>query len=65
MAEFFQFTDYSWGYSAEQQNTSCRGCIDGKLKLPRGRVLGGTSVIDYMQYSRGNPGDYEQWPHWS
>ncbi|CAH1107826.1 unnamed protein product [Psylliodes chrysocephalus] len=70
MAEFFQFTDYSWGYTAEQQNTSCGGCIDGKVKLPHGRVLGGSSLIDYMLYARGNPADYDKWqrlgnPRWS
>ncbi|XP_062616582.1 glucose dehydrogenase [FAD, quinone]-like [Saccostrea cucullata] len=32
-----------------------------KCAWPRGRVLGGTSSIDYMQYIRGSRHDYDNW----
>ena len=46
-----------WGYWSEPEPG-----LDGrKLWLPRGKVLGGTSSINGMVYSRGHPLDYDEW----
>jgi len=46
-----------WGYTSEPEAAS-----GGRsLPMPRGRVLGGTSSINGMMYTRGNPGDYDAW----
>ncbi len=37
------------------------GLYDRVIDYPRGRVLGGTSVLNYMVYVRGNAGDYDGW----
>ncbi len=44
--------------------------LDRRLYWPRGRTLGGSSSINAMCYTRGHPGDYDEWatlagPGWS
>jgi choline dehydrogenase-like flavoprotein len=41
--------------------TSLTGSIDGKCGFPRGKALGGTSVINGMLYTRGSKGDFDRW----
>uniref|UniRef100_A0A0U9HSH0 Putative salicyl alcohol oxidase n=1 Tax=Chrysomela populi TaxID=154003 RepID=A0A0U9HSH0_CHRPP len=65
-----EFTDYNWGYKSEPQQGFCRGCTGGRMELPSGNVLGGSSIINYMIYVRGNRVDYDRWaakgnPGWS
>src|SRR5437763_1201857 len=42
-------------------------CDSRRIKLPRGRVLGGSSSINAMVYIRGHRADYDGWgiPGWS
>lgn len=47
----------SWNYWSEPEEA-----LGGRrLWLPRGKVLGGTSSINGMVYSRGHPLDYDEW----
>jgi choline dehydrogenase len=48
---------FGWGYASEPEASS-GGRV---LPQPRGRLLGGTSSINGMMYSRGNAGDYDAW----
>ncbi|XP_017779939.1 PREDICTED: glucose dehydrogenase [FAD, quinone]-like [Nicrophorus vespilloides] len=61
LAASFQLTDYNWGYLMEKQDNIGLGMVDQRMAWPRGRVLGGTSVINYMIHVRGNRGDYKRW----
>ncbi|MGD8811079.1 MAG: choline dehydrogenase [Gammaproteobacteria bacterium] len=47
----------NWNYSSEPE----KGTGGRRIHWPRGRVLGGSSSINGMQYVRGNAGDYDGW----
>lgn len=48
---------HNWGYYTEPEAE-----LNGrKLFWPRGKVMGGSSSINGMVYTRGNAGDYDRW----
>jgi choline dehydrogenase len=50
-------TRLNWNYETEPE-----AALDGRrLWWPRGKVLGGSSAINAMCYTRGTPGDYDAW----
>ena len=61
LALFLQQTPIDWQFLTEPQNKSCFGLKGRRSRWPRGRVMGGTSVLNTMLYSRGNPRDYDNW----
>ncbi|MEO7222499.1 MAG: GMC family oxidoreductase N-terminal domain-containing protein [Devosia sp.] len=50
-------THFDWGYRSVPQ----KHLYGRRIACPRGRVLGGTSSLNYMVYVRGNRGDYDTW----
>lgn len=50
-----------WGYRTEPEDRACLGFPERRCKWPRGKVLGGCSVINGMMYMRGTPRDYDNW----
>lgn len=50
-------TELSWGY----ESTSQGGLGNRPFKIPRGKVLGGSSSVNGMVYFRGHPGDFDDW----
>ena len=66
--QFLQKSAMDWAYHTQPQTHACFGLNQRRSFWPRGRVLGGTSVLNVMLYARGNPNDYDNWPkgwHWS
>ena len=49
-----------WMYTADAGKAGL-GLRDGRMMVPRGRMLGGSSGINYMAYVRGHPGDFDSW----
>lgn len=65
--QLLQKTKLDWSYHTEPQRQACLGMSSRRSFWPRGKVLGGTSVLNVMLYTRGNPNDYNSWPrgwHW-
>ncbi|XP_075155875.1 glucose dehydrogenase [FAD, quinone]-like [Haematobia irritans] len=58
---YFQGTHSNWGYKSVPQKHSCKGMNNNQCALPRGKILGGTSSINYMIYNRGNRRDFDRW----
>ena len=49
-----------WMYTADAGNAGL-GLAEGRMMVPRGKMLGGSSGINYMAYVRGHPGDFDAW----
>lgn len=49
-----------WMYTADPGNAGL-GLRDNLMPVPRGKMLGGSSGINYMAYVRGHPGDFDAW----
>lgn len=50
-----------WDYHSVPQTNAALSFREQRLPLSRGKVLGGSSVLNFMIYTRGNPRDYERW----
>ncbi|XP_073985159.1 glucose dehydrogenase [FAD, quinone]-like [Rhodnius prolixus] len=61
LAAYLQLTKLDWQYKSEPQGTACLGMGNKRCNWPRGKVLGGSSVLNYMLYVRGNKKDYDHW----
>ena len=49
-----------WMYTADAGKCGL-GLTEGRMMMPRGKMLGGSSGINYMAYVRGHPGDFDAW----
>ncbi|KOC70383.1 Glucose dehydrogenase [acceptor] [Habropoda laboriosa] len=77
LASVLHITDYVRLHRSEPRPRNVDGsggyCLsmnDGRCNLPGGRAVGGSSVVNFMIYSRGSPADYDAWdaqgnPGWS
>ncbi|XP_046414126.1 glucose dehydrogenase [FAD, quinone]-like [Neodiprion virginianus] len=61
LAGYLQLSQLDWKYKTEPQGDSCLAMQNGRCNWPRGKVIGGSSVLNYMLYLRGNKKDYDTW----
>ncbi|XP_031838198.2 glucose dehydrogenase [FAD, quinone]-like [Nomia melanderi] len=57
----FQLTPLDWQFKTEPSDDYCRAMKGHQCNWPRGKVLGGSSVLNAMLYVRGNKKDYDNW----
>lgn len=60
-AFLLQKTHRDWAYEGVPQKRSARGLNRDRIPIPRGKLVGGGSSINYMLYVRGNYRDYDRW----
>lgn len=48
---------FDWGYDSEPE----QALHERRLVHLRGKVLGGSSSVNVMAFTRGHPGDYDRW----
>ena len=57
LGKMHEYGLFDWGYHTEPEpNMNGR-----KIEAMRGKVLGGSSSINVMAYTRGHRGDYDRW----
>jgi choline dehydrogenase-like flavoprotein len=57
MGKMHDYRMHDWGYETEPEPS-----LNGRrIEAMRGKVLGGSSSINVMAYTRGNSGDYDRW----
>ncbi|XP_063238482.1 glucose dehydrogenase [FAD, quinone]-like [Bacillus rossius redtenbacheri] len=61
IANYLQFSEANWKYKTEPSDAACLGHTNRRCNWPRGKVMGGSSVLNYMIYTRGNWRDYDNW----
>ena len=49
-----------WMFTADPGKAGL-GLHGRRMPVPRGKMLGGSSGINYMVYVRGHPGDFDEW----
>ncbi|XP_014261875.1 glucose dehydrogenase [FAD, quinone]-like isoform X2 [Cimex lectularius] len=58
-----QKSPYDWQYKTVPQKSSCLGMKDRRSLWPGGKVLGGSSRLNYMVYLRGHKTDFDNWTY--
>lgn len=57
LGKMHEYRLHDWGYETEAD----AGLNGRRLEAMRGKVLGGSSSINVMAYTRGHSGDYDRW----
>ena len=57
MGKMHEYDMFNWGYHTEPEPNLNRR----KIEAMRGKVLGGSSSINVMAYTRGHRSDYDRW----
>lgn len=56
-----QLTSMNWQLKTVAQEHAAFGFRNRQIEWPRGKCLGGTSVLNYLLYVRGNRANFDRW----
>lgn len=56
-----QNSAFDWGYRTSRQTHACQALHEQRSRWPSGRGYGGSQILNYMMWTRGNPEDYQGW----
>lgn len=60
-ASHWSLAEYDWGYAAERTGNACLAMERQRCLWPRGKIMGGSSTLNYMIYTRGHRRDYDEY----
>ncbi|KAF2900010.1 hypothetical protein ILUMI_06174, partial [Ignelater luminosus] len=60
-ATYLARSNFNWGYKTVPQKNACLGLKNKQCNYPRGKAVGGSSVINFLFYVRGNKEDFDIW----
>lgn len=61
MIVFLKKSHVDWNYTSEDDGYTAQYHRIRGVEMTRGKMLGGTSSVNYMAYVRGHPKDYQNW----
>ncbi|XP_026685541.1 uncharacterized protein LOC113470935 [Diaphorina citri] len=61
LAPLISRSNIDWNYMTMPDPHACKARPNGRCYWARGKVMGGSSTINYMIYARGNAEDYDEW----
>lgn len=54
-------TEFDWDYLTQSQDQACLALNNKQSRWPRGKIYGGTHILNNMIHHRGFPDDYRGW----
>jgi choline dehydrogenase len=61
ITNFLLATDTNWKYKTVPSDNVCLGMVNRQCLYHRGKVMGGSSTVNYMVSTRGHRRNYDQW----
>jgi choline dehydrogenase len=61
ISNLMPLTKANWRYKTVPSNNSCLSLENGQCAIHRGKVMGGSSTINFMAATRGNRRNYDRW----
>jgi len=65
MGQGASFSEADWQYYSEPENGKFSGLKNNRSYWPRGKVLGGTSNLNALIYTRGSRHDFDRWANYT